>query len=240
MKERYIGKMTRLEFAKEVSQAKGVILVIGSCEQHGYHLPLDTDSIIGLEMAKAIAAKTNCLVMPPVNYGQVFSAQNFPRTFGISKELLAQILKEIILNLKKNGAKNILLYTSHGGNKSAMTSVARTLLQEEGMENVWYFGPIFTPEIREIVGGKNDGRNHAGALETSLILYLKEHLVDMEKATAEYPVSKEDEKYRPILWEEIIESGAFGDATVATKEKGKMIFDDVVEKVSQKINDVIQ
>ena len=67
----YAGAMTRIEFQQRLKEAKCVIVPIGSCEQHGYHLPLDTDNIIGFNTAMMVAEKTDSIVMPNVNYGQV-------------------------------------------------------------------------------------------------------------------------------------------------------------------------
>ena len=81
----YAGHYTAPEFNDTITSNKGAILVCGSCEQHGYHMPLDTDNIIGFELALRIAEKTDMLVMPPVTYGQVWSAKGFPGTAECEK-----------------------------------------------------------------------------------------------------------------------------------------------------------
>ena len=91
----YAGHCTAPEFNDKIRACRGVILVCGSCEQHGHHLPLDTDNIIGTEIALRIAEKTGLLVMPPVNYGQVWSAKGFPGTISLSPNTLKLLLKEI-------------------------------------------------------------------------------------------------------------------------------------------------
>ncbi len=231
-----IGEMTRLEFASALKQAKGVILVVGSCEQHGYHLPLDTDSIIGMEMAKAIAEKTNCLVMPSINYGQVFSAQNFPGTFGISQETLKKILKELTVHLIDQGAKNVLYFTGHGGNKEAMKEAARDLLIEKGYRNVWYFSPSITPQMKEVLTGKSTKVPHAGELETSVMLHLRGNLVHMDQVQDEFPIWKDEYNFRPVTWDHIVKAGSFGEASCATAEKGKLLHELSIENLAVIIN----
>ena len=95
----YAGYCTSPDFKERLAQCRGIIVVCGSCEQHGHHLPLDTDNIIGMELALRIAEQTDMLVMPPVNYGQVWSAKGFPGTVCLSAQTLKQILREIIRRL---------------------------------------------------------------------------------------------------------------------------------------------
>ena len=58
MKKLYVGEMTRLEFEERIKEAKCVILTAGSCEQHGYHMALDTDNVLGHYMAMEAAKQT--------------------------------------------------------------------------------------------------------------------------------------------------------------------------------------
>ena len=112
----YAGHFTAPEFKERVAQSRGVILVCGSCEQHGYHLPLDTDNIIGFELALRIADRSKLLVMPPVSYGQVWSAKDFPGTISLSADLLKKLLRELIVSLHQQDIPNIILMSGHNGN----------------------------------------------------------------------------------------------------------------------------
>lgn len=128
----YAGHCTAPEFNDKIRACRGVILVCGSCEQHGHHLPLDTDNIIGTEIALRIAEKTGLLVMPPVNYGQVWSAKGFPGTISLSPNTLKLLLKEIICSLEAQNAANIVLMSGHNGNYPILKELARELLDEFG------------------------------------------------------------------------------------------------------------
>ena len=96
----YAGHYTAPEFSEAIRTCKGVIITCGSCEQHGHHLPLDTDNIIGTEIALRIAEKTDLLVMPPITYGQVWSAKGFPGTISLTPDTLKRLLREIICSLE--------------------------------------------------------------------------------------------------------------------------------------------
>ena len=139
MKKIYAGDMTRLEFAERIKEAKCVIVTAGSCEQHGYHMALDTDNVLGHYMAMEAAKRTDSIVMPNINYGQVWSARNFPGSISLSNDTLKAVFKEIIISLENFGARNILLLAGHNGNAQAMKDVARELVTSHGYRNVWYY-----------------------------------------------------------------------------------------------------
>ena len=132
MKKIYAGDMTRLEFAERIKEAKCVIVTAGSCEQHGYHMALDTDNVLGHYMAMEAAKRTDSIVMPNINYGQVWSARNFPGSISLSNDTLKALFREIIISLENFGARNILLLAGHNGNAQAMKDVARELVTSHG------------------------------------------------------------------------------------------------------------
>lgn len=235
MNKHYIGDMTRIEYEEAIKQARGVILTIGSTEQHGYHLPLETDSLCGFETMLKVAENTNCLVMPSFNYGQVFSARNFKGTFPISQKLLIKIIKELCVTLENQGAKNIIIYTGHGGNKNSIQLAQRELLVEKGYRNIYLVPYMLSEEVKSQLGGRATKIGHAGISETSLMLYLSEENVRMDLATNELADIPKEAQYRPITWDEYFPYGAFGDCSLATKEKGKLIFDDIVNNLTNVI-----
>ncbi len=80
---------------------------------------------------------------------------------------------------------------------------------------------------------------HAGELETALMLYLHPELVDLSKATREYPQAPKDYPYRPMHWKEFVKTGSFGDGGLATAEFGKALAEDVVLRTSNLINQLL-
>lgn len=234
-KEYYAGCHTSIEFEKKVKRNQGVILVCGSCEQHGYHLPLDTDNIIGMEIALRIAEKTNLLVMPPVNYGQVWSAKGFPGTISLTSNALKMILKELICSLEEQKVKNIVLMSGHNGNYPFLKETARELLDEKGWENIWHFPISFSEEVLSQAKSPAGMVPHAGEAETAMLLYLYPELVHLERAAREFPKPPAEYPYRPMHWNKFVESGSFGDGSAATAEYGKLLVEDTVKTTAAKI-----
>lgn len=240
MKDVYAGNLTSPEFAKAVKECKAVILPIGSCEQHGQHMPLDTDNLIGSYLAMETAKRCHCLVMPAINYGQVWSARKFPGTIALSTNTLISIIKEIVISLQSHHVRNIILLAGHNGNSNALKEAARQLLDEYQWENVWYLCAEIDSSLMKLMETPIPcGCVHAGEMETSMLLAIRPDLVHMERATAEFPTLPQDAKYRPVSWEHYIESGSFGDGGKATAEKGKALLESSIQSAVRLINEII-
>ena len=240
MKKYYAGAMTRIEFEERIRQCKCVLVTIGSCEQHGYHMALDTDNVLGHYMAMEAAKETDCMVMPNINYGQVWSARNIPGSISLSNETVKAILREVILSLESFGAKNILLIAGHNGNAGAIKDIARELAANEGLHNVWYYQQGLDRSLLKLLESPIPcGCVHAGEMETSMMLYAKPEYVWLDKAEAEFPELPEAAKYRPVPWDEYITVGSYGDPTKATAEKGKAFLEATIAQIVHIIRDVM-
>ncbi len=240
MKKIYVGDMTRIEFQERIKEAKCVILSAGSCEQHGYHMALDTDNVLGHYLAMEAAKKTDSIVMPNINYGQVWSARNYPGSISLSNDTLKAVFKEIILSLENFGAKNILLLAGHNGNAQAMKDVARELVNSHGYRNVWYFQQTTKKELLKLLEAEIPCNCvHAGEMETSMMLAVRPDLVDLSKAEKDFPTLPPEAKYRPVSWDEYITVGSYGDPSLATAEKGKIFLDSLIDEIVHLINDIM-
>ncbi len=241
MKKIYVGEMTRLEFAERIREVKCVILTAGSCEQHGYHMALDTDNVLGHYMAMEAAKMTDSIVMPNINYGQVWSARKFPGSISLSNDTLKAVLKEIVLSLEGFGAKNILLLAGHNGNGQAMKEVARELVSSHDLHNVWYFTQSINKDLLKILEAEMPCNCvHAGEMETSMMLVARPDLVDLSKAQPDFPKLPPEAKYRPVSWDEYITVGSYGDPSLATAEKGKVFLDSLINEIVHLINDIMK
>ena len=212
------------------------VLPIAAVEQHGPHLPLGTDAQIGT----AYLARARQLLGPglPVSFLPMFSIgtsdehRAFPGTLSFSGETLLRMLGEIGESLDRAGVRKVVLLNSHGGNVSVLDLVARDLRVRFGMLAVacsWFgFGypeGLFTRE--EQVHGI-----HAGAIETSIMLVSCPDLVRSDRARDFRSAGSETAREFRYLgiepparlgWmsQDLNASGAAGDASAASAEKGK-------------------
>jgi mycofactocin precursor peptide peptidase len=142
----------------EIEGRPTLLVPVGSVEQHGPHLPLDTDA----RVAAAVAARTGLLVAPAVAYGASGEHEGFAGTVSIGHEALALLLVELGRSAAR-WAGRLVFVNGHGGNVPTVVGAVR-LLRYEGREAAWFAcGP--------------GGDAHAGRAETSLVLALDPALV---------------------------------------------------------------
>jgi len=224
MEKCVIAEMTWKEAEKRMKEARAVILPLGSLEQHGYHMTVNTDNIVGEYMGRMLAERTDCVVLPTLPYGQVWSAKDFPATISLRERTFIEVVKDIVTSLEHKGVRNVILFASHWGNTAPLKIAARELLDENGYRNVYYLSYMdLKKHGKDIMETElwNGSGFHAAEIETSIVLHIKPESVDMEKAVCEYPEIPGDVNIRPVPWITFCESGIFGDATKATAEKGR-------------------
>ncbi|MGB9787101.1 MAG: creatininase family protein [Infirmifilum uzonense] len=212
------------------------ILPVGAVEAHGPHLPLVTDSLIAEAIAQEVGRRVNAFVLPVFHYGALWSLRSFPGSISISSGMLAGMIYEIGQAIMRHGFKLLVVINSHVGNVDGLKEGLRRLL-DDGL-NVMVFNPSLILEMGAKVAESpfwHKTYYHAEEIETSLLLYLAPHLVKMDKAVMEYPEKPFDLEYTFIPWDKLTRSGVIGDATRATPEKGKTIFEGIVEEISSMI-----
>jgi creatinine amidohydrolase len=219
-----------------------VILPIGSVEDHGRHLPLDTDNFLiwSICEAAAQAAPGEILLLPQIPFGYETHHMDFPGTIDIRMEHLLDFVLDVTKSVAHHGFRHILIADGHGSNMPILDLVARrTILETEAMCGcfIWpSLAPDVIHQLRE--SAVPGGMAHACELETSVYLHLDSARVQMDKAVKEMnlPASKfiwlDLMKGSPVLymdhWTRFSRSGVVGDPTLATAEKGKKIFEAVV------------
>lgn len=190
---------------KELDEAVTLLIPIGSCEQHGPHLPLDTDTQIALEIAHRAAAHIdNCLVAPPITISASGEHQGFPGTLSIGNE--AVTLSVIELCRSADWARRIVLVNGHGGNVGAITAACKVLAAEGRPALDWW-----------PTGSNTD--LHAGRIETSVMLLIDPDQVDTASmATGPTP------SYAALAEhgvQELSPTGVLGDPHGATAAEGE-------------------
>jgi mycofactocin precursor peptide peptidase len=202
-----LGERTWTELTPE---AKPTVLVpVGSLEQHGPHLPLDTDARIAATVAHRVAEQDpSLLVAPPVAYGASGEHEGFPGTLSIGHEALNAVLVELGRSAGR-WVRRLVFVNGHGGNFPTV-SEAVLRLRDEGRDMAW-FGC-----------GVPGGDAHAGRTETSILLALEPTLVreDLAEAGNSTPLAE----LLPALRRDGIAAaspnGVLGDPVGASREEG--------------------
>ena len=202
----------------EVAAAGARVLVVpvGSLEQHGPHLPLDTDTRIASALAGALAdARGDAMVAPAIGIGSSGEHDGFAGTLSIGTETLRLVLVELVRS--NRDFAHVVFVNGHGGNLDALQAAA-TQLRAEGHSVV-----AFSPSVP-------GGDAHAGRTETSLLLHLDPTLVRLELAEAGAVGPLTD--LLPVLREggvrAVAPNGVLGDPTGASAVEGAELFPTLV------------
>lgn len=209
-----------------------VIIPVGSCEQHGPHLPIDTDAYDAFWLSMRAAEKAKCaLVAPPIYYGVSLHHMDFPGTATLSPHTLEQMAYEVASSLIKHGFKKILFENGHGGNSPALESAAQRIKADTNAFVAIDTVSLIPDFIEKTVETSFDA--HAGEFETSTTLANRENCV-MKERIKKPKITLPKSKYTKIglkesgprvSWsfrtKEISDTGVIGDPTKASKEKGE-------------------
>jgi creatinine amidohydrolase len=195
------------------TQQPVVALPIGSCEQHGPHLPLDTDTRIAIALAEGLADAFEpgaVLVAPPLAITASGEHAQFPGTLSIGTEATAHVLVELIRSA--DWTAGVVLVNGHGGNAAAVGQAAATATAEGRRVLPWW------PRIP-------GGDAHAGHTETSLMLAIAPGLVRVERAAAGRvePVAELADALRAEGVRAVSPNGVLGDPQGASATHGRVL-----------------
>ena len=233
-------------------QKKVVLLPVGSTEQHGPHLPLDVDNLIAtrLCMEAGRRAPDKILVAPNIPYGYNIHALDYPGTVHVPHDHYIEFCLSVCKSFAYHGFKRIVIVNGHGGNSPLLEFVGRRVnLETDALAasfmwwNLLRVDPNFVPSFRESVFP--GGVGHAGEVETSVYLHLAAEKAQMDKA-GDFIVWYNRKETKASHWGEafgsgpitliewastFLEDGTFGQATLATAEKGSRIFEEAATRL---------
>ena len=154
-----------------------IIIPTGSCEQHGYHLPLLTDTIVPEHMALKVAKKEQVLVLPALPFGNSSNHECFPGTIAIEPATYKLFVQDIVQSLLRHGARKFLFINGHSGNTPILQQVS-DYLRENGAFTciVDWFSVVGQLDARYNLSG------HADFVEASAVLARHPELVKLDKA----------------------------------------------------------
>ena len=229
-----------------------VILPIGAIEQHGPHLNVETDTLIGEFFCNLLneKMKPEVIVLPSIAICCSEHHMDFAGTLSVSHDTLMRYVKDILVSIVANGFKNIIIFNAHGGNQA----IASVIVESFGVENrgvniaVMTWWKIASKELLEISDTGPFGVGHACELETSLMLYIKGDNVRTDEVV-NGPVNKTFDwagadllrGSKALLYRSMKEhtpNGVYGDPREATVEKGQQITTVVMKNFIKIVKDM--
>jgi creatinine amidohydrolase len=233
--------LTSPDIKEAVEKNLVAVIPIGSIEIHGPHMPIGTDSITIREVTRMAAEKEPAVVLPTLYYAYVPENRHFPGTVSLSARTILTMIDEICDEVSRNGFKKILMVNGHGGNSNLLRVFLRESLHRK-RDYVIYalIEPWLSLEdiAEKICESKITG--HACERETSMGLYLFENLIKMEnvKQEAEIGGTGLPGVETPVDWQAFATQLYLGDPRLATREKGKILVDSLVDFIADAIRRV--
>lgn len=206
-----------------------VILPLGSIEQHSHHLPVGTDYLIVSALAKAVAERIHAYLLPALPISTCYEHKGKKGSVWVSPKTFYGMLQDIIICLKDQGFHKVIVMIGHGGIFVAHPAVRELNATVDGLQ-VIILDSAASPHCVEILEGDPQNEIHAGEMETSMVLYLYEQTVDIEKMRQDDcipSVPREYLNYSSLL--KISDTGAWGLPSLASKEKGERLFKQTVD-----------
>ncbi len=250
-KEYLLANMTWPEVEKRLEECDIALVPIGSTEQHGPALPVSTDHYIATQFAYRAAEMVlddhKVVVTPAVTFGFSPHHMEFKGTITLSELTLSSMIADICHSLAQHGFKKIVLVNGHGGNETAISNALHDMqgnIDAKVYHTNWY--SMVGDKLAEIV---TPPVYHACDMETSVAWYLGQRVLE-DKRVDEPGKSLVPGFIAPDMsasgprasvsynFKEITKSGVVGYSTKATKEKGKLIADIVLENLVKFIREI--
>ena len=243
-------ELTVLEIRSYLQKSRSILVPVGITEQHGYHLPLCTDSLVAAALAKQAGQKLRILVAP--TFTQCYSGGTLPGTINISPAVMALALGDNLASLAAQGFRNFYLVLGHGGSENlrALQDALQMLLRNNPVFEKVLIALLPVWKLSSPGKGWNvsmkDNDWHAGWLETSLVMYLAPHLVRMGQLELDAEPLQSSMRAHPDNYqqaEKIVDDnfvlprisqrpemkvGVMGDPSKASPELGRELNDDSV------------
>lgn len=223
-------RLASLRWPQLVDETRLLVVPTGSCEQHGLHLPFDTDTRLAVAFADAFASRHHhAVVAPPVSIGASGEHQSFPGTLSIGTDAMTMLCVELArsaLPLPDSTLPRpfhgLLFVNGHGGNVKALTLAERQLRSEGRPVVVWH------PKVE-------GGDPHAGRTETSLMLHLCPEVVRMDLAEAGSQARFRDigDTVATEGLAAVTPNGVLGDPAGATPAEGATLFAMLLEDLER-------
>ena len=219
-----------------------VVMALGATEQHGLHMPLATDALLGDHMARLLADRIDAFLAPTLRVGCSEHHVGFAGTMSISEATMHAVIADLVRSLSSGGFRRIVLLPSHGGNFAPLAAALELLDADErahviAITDLGVLFQIAQLGEREYGVPLSDGGLHAGEWETSLLLALHPELVKMERAEAGFTGDPQEAVASMFSGgvASISANGAIGDPSSASREHGERYWSAVEEIVVEQV-----
>jgi creatinine amidohydrolase len=237
-----VSAVTWEDLAEFAKGSKGVVLPVGSLEQHGPHLPLGTDTLIVETVAQRVAEETGWLVAPSVSYGYKpqpgsSGGNGFPGTCSLDGYTLILLVRDVVREFLRHRIKRIMILDGHYENSLFLNEAVDLAIRESGRGDAKvvvarWFDLVSPGFFKELFSDGFEGMavEHASKVETSLVLAIDEDLVKKNRMRDDAPLRRENYVVLPEQAEFIPQSGVLTHVFPSSKELGQKLLQKIVEE----------
>jgi len=250
MSSRRLSELRASDLLDHLTEESILVLPLGAIEQHGPHLPFNTDLEIARACAEAVVEQVgdehDLWLLEPLAFTKSNEHAGTPGTFWLGPETLLRVLDDIGRSMSATPAKKLAFLNGHGGNSSLINVACRELRLHHGLETF-----LLHPNVPPDQGGPSTEEElgfgiHGGVGETSMMLHLRPELVRMDLASRNVPEHLADNDHVKFggtvsfgwLANDFGPDGHIGDPTGATPERGKQSFDAAVSRLSAAFGEI--
>src|SRR5947209_1894795 len=228
---RRVKRMRPAEIAKLIERDPRMIIPVGTCEQHGPHMPLGCDTIIVERLGSDLSAEFSVLLAPSVEYGvNVETERGFAGNASLRKKTLHRMLNDLLDAWESTGVREFILLTAHEHDphlealSTVITSEARVRVVD-----------IFGVDMTDLLQGQEDPM-HGDEVDTSLLLYIAPELVNMELAQ-DYMMSRDELRRYRRGWLRVPRGspGSIGRPRLASAAKGEKIYERIRSRIRDRV-----
>jgi creatinine amidohydrolase len=231
-----LDRMTWPEVRAEQERGRDTVVVaFGATEQHGPHMPLATDALLGDHLARMVAERLDAFVAPTVRIGCSEHHLAFPGTLSVSEETFHGVVADIVRSLARGGFRRAVLLPTHGGNFAPLAAALDALGPVDGIEvrALTDLGALFALArvgVEEHDVPLGEGGVHAGEWETSMLMAIHPELVHLERGEPGY-TGDPQAAIGAIFGEgvhTVAANGVIGDPTRASADHGARYWDEAL------------
>ncbi len=244
-----------VQLPPDSERGKVILIPIGHTEQHGFHLPLSTDTIIIDAIAQGTCVKlpTRTFTLPVMPYGVSTHRSSFAATMNAGGRAFEDFWLAVIDILVARGFDRFYLMSGHGGNSSFLVNIVKYAGERHRRifcATAWLHtsGKIGAAALEKYRTSPIGGMGHAGELETSYLLHLRPDLCHMERVVDETDFVATPDYYMDWIeggslianppWDDDTKTGAYGAGSHATAEKGRLWLEAAIEEKAAHVEEI--
>lgn len=236
-KGRLLRDMTWMEARERFTPDTVIVIPLGAeAKEHGPHLPLANDWNMAEYLKDRVLRDADVIVAPTINYGFYPAFVEYAGSTHLRFETARDMIVDICTSLAKHGPRRIYIVNTGISTLRPLTAAAE-ILSKEGILMRFTNLRDVTGEVVKNVSQQKEG-THADEIETSWMLYARPETVNMSKAAADYPSGPGPLSPDKNIPGRYSPSGIYGDATLATREKGEKVVEATVSGVLKQIEEL--